>query len=166
MIARLRQVLRTYDPAPLEIFLGGFTGLWGLWLLLPWQPATFAVGPAFAGLVATGVPEEAWGAVACLLGLGRLLAVAYDIRRGRERLSLGAFVFWLIVSWYIPCALWHGQPMTLDLTIRFRNNQEVHQTIGLPKEIGTYVYEIQDDALVVYIVQIGDRKEVYRRGGG
>jgi len=101
MIARLRQVLRTYDPAPLEIFLGGFTGLWGLWLLLPWQPATFAVGPAFAGLVATGVPEEAWGAVACLLGLGRLLAVAYDIRRVRARLSLGAFVFWLIVSWSI-----------------------------------------------------------------
>jgi mRNA interferase RelE/StbE len=28
------------------------------------------------------------------------------------------------------------------------------------------LYEIQDDAFVVYIVQIGDRKEVYRRGGG
>ena len=28
------------------------------------------------------------------------------------------------------------------------------------------LYEIQDDALIVYIVQIGDRKEVYRRGGG
>ena len=28
------------------------------------------------------------------------------------------------------------------------------------------LYEIQDDVLIVYIVQIGDRKEVYRRGGG
>ena len=28
------------------------------------------------------------------------------------------------------------------------------------------LYEIQDDALIVYVVQIGDRKEVYRRGGG
>jgi mRNA interferase RelE/StbE len=28
------------------------------------------------------------------------------------------------------------------------------------------LYEIQDNVLIVYIVQIGDRKEVYRRGGG
>ncbi len=28
------------------------------------------------------------------------------------------------------------------------------------------LYEIQDDVLVVYIVRIGDRKEVYRKGGG
>jgi len=28
------------------------------------------------------------------------------------------------------------------------------------------LYEIQDDALTVYVVQIGDRKEIYRRGGG
>ncbi|HKO36419.1 MAG TPA: type II toxin-antitoxin system RelE/ParE family toxin [Pyrinomonadaceae bacterium] len=28
------------------------------------------------------------------------------------------------------------------------------------------LYEIQDDVLIVYIVRIGDRKEVYRRGGG
>ena len=28
------------------------------------------------------------------------------------------------------------------------------------------LYEIQDDVLVVYVVRIGDRKEVYRRGGG
>jgi mRNA interferase RelE/StbE len=27
------------------------------------------------------------------------------------------------------------------------------------------LYEIQDDALVVYIVRIADRKEVYRKGG-
>lgn len=27
------------------------------------------------------------------------------------------------------------------------------------------VYEIQDDVLVVYIVRIGDRKDVYRKGG-
>lgn len=27
------------------------------------------------------------------------------------------------------------------------------------------LYEIQDDALVVYVVRIGDRKEVCRRGG-
>lgn len=28
------------------------------------------------------------------------------------------------------------------------------------------LYEIQDDVLVVYVVRIADRKEVYRRGGG
>ncbi|HEX6085785.1 MAG TPA: type II toxin-antitoxin system RelE/ParE family toxin [Thermoanaerobaculia bacterium] len=28
------------------------------------------------------------------------------------------------------------------------------------------LYEIQDDVLVVYVVRIGDRKEVYRKGGG
>jgi len=27
------------------------------------------------------------------------------------------------------------------------------------------LYEIQDDVLTVYIVRIGDRKEVYRKGG-
>jgi len=27
------------------------------------------------------------------------------------------------------------------------------------------LYEIQDDELTVYIVRIGDRKEVYRKGG-
>jgi mRNA interferase RelE/StbE len=27
------------------------------------------------------------------------------------------------------------------------------------------LYEIRDDVLIVYVVQIGDRKEVYRRGG-
>ena len=101
MLRRLHAILLQYDPAPLEVFLGGFTGLWGLWLLLPWQPATFAVGPAFRGLAATGVPEEAWGAAALALGLARLLAVAYDVRAVRARLSLGAFVFWLVVSWSI-----------------------------------------------------------------
>ena len=101
MLRRLRAILGQYDPAPLEVFLGGFTGLWGLWLLLPWSPATFAVGVAFRGLAETGVPEEVWGAVACTLGLLRLWAVAYDVRAVRARLSLGAFVFWLIVSWSI-----------------------------------------------------------------
>ena len=28
------------------------------------------------------------------------------------------------------------------------------------------LYEIQDDALVVFIVRVGNRKDVYRRGGG
>jgi mRNA interferase RelE/StbE len=28
------------------------------------------------------------------------------------------------------------------------------------------LYEIQDDVLVVYVVRIADRKDVYRRGGG
>ena len=28
------------------------------------------------------------------------------------------------------------------------------------------LYEIQDNVLVVYVVRIGDRKEVYRKGGG
>ena len=28
------------------------------------------------------------------------------------------------------------------------------------------LYEIQDDILVVYVVRIGDRKEIYRKGGG
>lgn len=28
------------------------------------------------------------------------------------------------------------------------------------------LYEIQDDVLMVYVVRIGDRKEVYRKGGG
>ncbi|HWS70508.1 MAG TPA: type II toxin-antitoxin system RelE/ParE family toxin [Thermoanaerobaculia bacterium] len=28
------------------------------------------------------------------------------------------------------------------------------------------VYEIQDDTLVVYVVRIGDRKEIYRKDGG
>lgn len=28
------------------------------------------------------------------------------------------------------------------------------------------LYEIQDDVLVVYVVRIGNRKEVYRKGGG
>lgn len=28
------------------------------------------------------------------------------------------------------------------------------------------LYEIQDDVLVVFVVRIADRKEVYRRGGG
>ncbi|HEX8411708.1 MAG TPA: type II toxin-antitoxin system RelE/ParE family toxin [Thermoanaerobaculia bacterium] len=28
------------------------------------------------------------------------------------------------------------------------------------------LYEIQDDVLVVYVVRIGDRKEVYRKGAG
>jgi mRNA interferase RelE/StbE len=28
------------------------------------------------------------------------------------------------------------------------------------------LYEIQDAILVVYVVRIGDRKEVYRKGGG
>lgn len=27
------------------------------------------------------------------------------------------------------------------------------------------VYEIQDDVLIVYVVRIADRKEVYRKGG-
>lgn len=27
------------------------------------------------------------------------------------------------------------------------------------------LYEIQDDALIVYVVRIGDRKDVYRKGG-
>lgn len=50
--------------------------------------------------------------------------------------------------------------------------------IGVEKLSGTYekyrirqgdfriLYEIQDEALVVYVVRIADRKEVYRRGGG
>jgi hypothetical protein len=99
MLGRLHAILWQYDPAPLEVFLGGFTSLWGLWVLLPWAPATFAVGPAFRGLVSTGIPEEVWGAVALGLGVLRLWAVAGDVRRVRARLSLGAFVFWLIVSW-------------------------------------------------------------------
>jgi mRNA interferase RelE/StbE len=28
------------------------------------------------------------------------------------------------------------------------------------------LYEMQDDILVVYVVRIGDRKEIYRKGGG
>lgn len=28
------------------------------------------------------------------------------------------------------------------------------------------VYEIQDEVLVVYVVRIADRKDVYRKGGG
>lgn len=28
------------------------------------------------------------------------------------------------------------------------------------------LYEIQDDVLIVHVVRIGDRKEVYRKGGG
>ena len=28
------------------------------------------------------------------------------------------------------------------------------------------LYEIQDDVLAVFVVRIGDRKEVYRKGGG
>lgn len=32
---------------------------------------------------------------------------------------------------------------------------------------GSYrvLYEIEDDRLIVYVVKIGDRKDVYRRGG-
>ena len=28
------------------------------------------------------------------------------------------------------------------------------------------LYEIQDDILVVYVVRVGDRKEIYRKNGG
>jgi hypothetical protein len=51
----------------------------------------------------------------------------------------------LIISWYIPDALWHGQQIDLDFIIRFRNNEEQHQVVFSHKPIGTYVYELQDE---------------------
>jgi hypothetical protein len=101
MIRRLWRVWWDYDPGPAEFLLGLFTGLWGLWVLLPWQPATFAVGVAFRGLVSTGVPEEVWGAFALSIAVLRLLALGYDRRRARAGFSLLAGGFWLTVSWSV-----------------------------------------------------------------
>jgi hypothetical protein len=98
MLGRLFRILTTYDPAPLEIALGCLTLGWGLWLLCPWQPPSFAVGAAFRDLRATGVPEEVWGAVAATLGVLRLRAVAYDWRLARSLFSLAATGFWGTVT--------------------------------------------------------------------
>lgn len=51
----------------------------------------------------------------------------------------------LILSWRIPTALWHNQELTFDITIRFRNQEERHLQIQCDRNIGTYIYAIQDD---------------------
>ncbi len=51
----------------------------------------------------------------------------------------------LIVSWRIPSALWHGQELSLDSTVRFRNNEEWHKIVTADRPIGTFIYQIQDD---------------------
>lgn len=51
----------------------------------------------------------------------------------------------LIVSWYIPDALWHRQHLLIDLTIRYRNNEEIHRTITADRQIGTFVYMLQNE---------------------
>lgn len=58
----------------------------------------------------------------------------------------------LIASWQIPSALWHNQAIQLDVTVRFRNNKELHKIITMDRPIGTYVYEM-------------DAKEYLQSGG-
>ena len=48
----------------------------------------------------------------------------------------------LIVSWQIPSALWHQQPLQLDIAIRFRDNSIWHQIIAMDRPVGTYLYEM------------------------
>lgn len=63
-----------------------------------------------------------------------------DLRRGSPLVGQQ-----LIVSWYIPSALWHGQELTFDTTVRFRNNEEWHKSVSYKRQIGTFLYQIQDE---------------------
>lgn len=54
----------------------------------------------------------------------------------------------LIVSWHIPSGLWHQQRVDLDITVRFRNNQEWHQIVPCDRSLGTYIYSIQDQEFI------------------
>src|ERR1700722_19710422 len=51
----------------------------------------------------------------------------------------------LIISWYIPDALWRKQTLTLDMTLRFRNNEELHRQFNSNRQIGTCVYALHNE---------------------
>jgi hypothetical protein len=74
MLNELKDIIRTYDVEPSELFTALAMTLYGTWLLNPWVNSFQAI-PSYRelGLVA---PEELWGALFATAGCISLVGVA------------------------------------------------------------------------------------------
>lgn len=52
----------------------------------------------------------------------------------------------LIVSWSIPQVYLEKKDLHMNLVIRFRNHEEIMETIPLTETTGTYIYSLMNEA--------------------
>ena len=88
-------LLRPLNPS-LILVLGGYTILWGLWILNPWW--TVFSTAALYHIMATLAPEYVWGGIAVISGM---LIIRGAIKPSYENLLTGSwigFMHWLIIA--------------------------------------------------------------------
>ena len=96
-----------------EAMMAGITGLWGVWLLLPFS--TFASSASFREMQAFA-PEWAWGAWFVVLGVYKVLTLgwvamspSFDPARRAQLVAAGAILLsWATVLFMLASVNWRG----------------------------------------------------------
>lgn len=100
-----KTLLKPINPA-FTVVLGGYTLMWGLWLIAPWF-STFASSPIFS-VMASLAHESVWGGIAVAAGFiiirGAIKPVYWNIEIG----ALVSFFFWLIICILYLYGEWHS----------------------------------------------------------
>lgn len=88
-------LLRPLNPS-LILVLGGYTILWGLWILNPWW-TVFPTAALYAAM-ASLAPEYVWGGIAVLAGI---LIIRGALKPSYQNLLTGSwigFLHWFIIA--------------------------------------------------------------------
>ncbi len=91
----LKQILLYADGELLELYLGVFSLLWGLWCILPMD--SFRVSGAFA-LLGRIAPEHVWGIVVAGVGAVKIFAVVKKFISLKKIAFVAALFLWLCVA--------------------------------------------------------------------
>ena len=82
------------DPRPFMVIIGAFTATWGAWLMMPW--VTTFENPIYE-TIGFFAPEEFWGAVLLVVGVGQIVHAFRKIDTGALIIALFATIIWTFI---------------------------------------------------------------------
>lgn len=88
--------IRTAPIVPMELLIGMFSVIWGLWLVNPLGD-TFTSSTIYRAMALIG-PEWVWGTAVFVLGFVRLYALYRNHVLWRLRIALAGYLLWGFIS--------------------------------------------------------------------
>lgn len=108
-----RRLMQPINPS-LVALLGGYTFLWGLWLLSPWWHV-FERAPLYSKMAV--FPEWVWGAVAVYSGLELLRGVIRSKNKDLRRGAFIGYIHWLVITFMYFWGDWHNTGGITSMTV-------------------------------------------------